>query len=193
LMWIFYSSLFITSRTEAALLFQGEKMNILSIDPGYNGYLCLLAGSGADFFPMPIIEIGKIKEINFASIQATLQSFKMLDGGHVFLERAMPMAMGAKHAFNYGRGFAALEIAIKLSGLPVTYVEPRTWQKIMFAGVDQKLKPKEQALVAVERLATGFNIPKNSKGRFHDGAVDALLIGLYGQRILTPPIVSSKI
>lgn len=124
-------------------------------------------------------------DIDYQNFKVTLLNTLQPCKTHIYLERAMPMAMGAKHAFNYGRGFAAIEIAIQELKIPVTYIEPRKWQKEMFQGIDSRLKPKEQSLIAVERLFPQYldSIPKRPKGKYHDGAVDALLIAEYGRRV----------
>jgi hypothetical protein len=161
---------------------------IIGIDPGQAGYFVML-DSKPKFVPMPVK--GETKEIDYIGVKNIL--INVIANGpavrpiHVFLERAMPMAMGSKHAFNYGRGFAALEIAIQELQLPVTYVEPRKWTKELFQGIDANLKPKAQSLIAVQRLFPELiaAIPKTPKsGKLHEGAVDALLIAEYGRRKL---------
>ena len=165
----------------------GFFMIILGIDPGYSGgfvfYEILGAKTSVIFEPMPLIILGKEKEIDFLKVREIL-AFGAAD--HIFLERAMPFAMGSKHAFNYGRGFAALEIAIKLSKIPVTYVEPKKWCSVMHAGISDDLKPKIKSEIALSRLAPSLlkNIPMTKKGKPHDGAMDSLLIAIYGARAL---------
>lgn len=158
---------------------------ILGIDPGKAGAFALLFGELAIFAPMPTNEQG---EISYDIVKRFLGSVAGMAGGlipHVTLERAIPMAMGSKHAFNYGRGFAALEIAITENKLPVTYVEPNKWTKEICEGIDTNLKPKARSLIAVKRLFPQFieSMPKGVKsGKLHDGVVDALLIAEYGRR-----------
>lgn len=155
-------------------------MQILAIDPGQNGAFVLFDGEKFDFRLMPILVN---KDIDFEGVQKILMS-PGVDKAHVFLERAMPMAQGARHAFNYGRGFAALEIAIKLANLPVTYVEPAKWSKIMHEGISADLKPKAKSIIAVQRLFPQFieKIPKTKTLKYHEGVIDALLIAGYGLR-----------
>jgi hypothetical protein len=156
-----------------------QKMNkILGIDPGLKGAFFLSEPyNHFGHWEMPIHN----KEPYFDGIRSILEKTRP---DHIFIERAIPMAMGAKHAFNYGRGFAALEIAIALSKIPVTYVEPAKWQKALFDGIDSRLKPKERALIAIERLLpeVASIIPKGRTGRMHEGIVDAALIAHYGWR-----------
>lgn len=156
-------------------------MLICAVDPGLNGAFVFLF----DIYHMEKCEMPiDNKEPNFEMIFDLLSGVSKNMGGldHIFLERAMPMAMGARHAFNYGRGFAAIEIAIKLAKFPVTYVEPAKWMKVMHEGTDSRLKPKERSKIALERLAPKLYelVPKGKTGKPHDGILDAALLGLYG-------------
>lgn len=163
---------------------------ILGIDPGLSGAFALITGGGAGVFfeCMPVRMEGKDKEIDFDRVQAVLSQMWALSEGqmHVILERAMPMAMGSKHAFNYGRGFAALELAIRVGKFPVTYVEPSKWSKALLAGVDLELRPKSRSAVAFKRLFPHLvdTIPMSKTGKIHEGFVDALLIAEFGRRML---------
>lgn len=151
----------------------------MGIDPGLSGYLVQLRSDNNSFeaWPMPLDN----KEVSFYSVHSIL---KHAGPSHIYLERAMPMAMGSKHAFNYGRGFAAIEIAIKLTNIPVTYVEPAKWMKALFDGIDARLKPKERAKIAFERLLPSYVdlAPKSRTGKLHEGFVDAALIAYYGRK-----------
>jgi len=154
-------------------------MTILGIDPGKGGAFCLLAGDHASFMVMPMA----IDDVDFEAVRGILtRDFLPYRIDHIYLERALPMAMGSKHAFNYGRGFAALEIAIKLSEIPVTYIEPSKWMKLVLEGIDANLKTKSRCAIAVERLFPKHQIIRNRNGKMHDGMVDALLIAEYGRR-----------
>lgn len=156
-------------------------MKVIGIDPGLTGAIVVLSGDEMETFSMPLQEN---KDVDFEKVRLILAD---IGSGHVFLERAMPLAMGAKHAFNYGRGFMALELAVKLSGLAVTYVEPAKWVKLMHEGISKDLKPKAKSLIAVQRLFPNLvaKIPKTPKsGKMHEGVVDALLIAGFGARSL---------
>jgi hypothetical protein len=158
---------------------------VLGIDPGLQGHFVLFNGKKFASWKMPVKTNGKTKEIIFDHVAELIQKI-FLDFGefHVYLERAVSFGMGSTGAFNYGRGFAMLEIALKLSELPVTYVEPGKWTKEMHEGISKDLKPKAKSLVAVERLYPSLvaQIPRNKNGRLDEGCVDALLIAGYGYR-----------
>jgi hypothetical protein len=160
-----------------------KKVAILGIDPGLKGAFVLFDGHAIKHWPMPVLTNGKDKEIDFNGIYNLLWSIYGDEWNlHIYLERAVAFAMGAKGAFNYGRGYAALEIAISLLQIPVTYVEPGKWTKVIHAGISADLKPKAKSLIAVKRLYPHLvdRLPRTKKGALLDGQVDAFLIAAYG-------------
>lgn len=158
----------------------------LGVDPGFSGAFVLTDGVGfVKTWPMPLVVIpGGDRTIDFDGVHELLTDIFEEHRPHVFLERAVPMAMGSKGAFNYGRGFAAIEIAIQLIGMSVTYVEPAKWAKYMHEGLSTDLRPKAKSLMAVRRLYPRLIkvLPTNTKGNLLDGPIDALLIAGYGIR-----------
>jgi hypothetical protein len=161
----------------------------LGIDPGLKGAFVLIGGKKFETYPMPTVSYGKDTIVDFSGVNKLLWNLKnKYPVIEVHLERAVSFGMGITGAFNYGRGFAALEIAIKLNKLPVTYVEPGKWAKEMHQGITKDLKPKAKSLIAVERLFPHLvaKLPRNGKGKLLDGPVDALLIAAYAERKSTP-------
>lgn len=157
----------------------------LGIDPGFSGAFVLTDGDRfIKTWPMPLVVNGADRMIDFDGVHELLWNLLEEYRFHIFLERAVPMAMGSKGAFNYGRGFAAIEIAIELHKIPVTYVEPAKWAKYMHEGLSTDLRPKAKSLMAVKRLYPKLVsvLPTNAKGTLHDGPIDALLIAGYGIR-----------
>ncbi len=156
--------------------------SVIAIDPGQSGAIVWYDGKDFKFWVMPLKD-KKIKDIDFYAVRKILKQFSDV---HVFLERAAPHAMGSKHAFNYGRGFAALEIAVMSCRNPVTYVESTKWTKVIHAGISSDLKPKVKSIKAIERLLPKIakRIPKGKTGKMHEGVVDAILIAEYGRRTL---------
>lgn len=157
---------------------------VIGIDPGVSGAIVIT--NGKDYFrhfPMPTETDGKDTRVSFAGLLSIAQQLREVDAP-VFVERALPMAQGMKQAFNYGRGFEALIIALVTSGLPYTLVEPQKWAKEMHEGISTDLKAKAKSLVAVKRLYPQLlcKLPIKSKGGIHDGPIDALLIAGYGLR-----------
>lgn len=154
---------------------------IIAIDPGQAGAIVLINGDRLRVDLLPY----ENKSVNFEELIRLLLSYPKKVP--VFLERAMPMAMGAKHAFNYGADFRSLEIALKILNFSVTHVEPSKWTKEMHQGINADLKPKAKSKLAVERLYPKLipMIPVSPRAKkLHDGVIDAILIAGYGQRLL---------
>jgi hypothetical protein len=158
--------------------------HICAIDPGIGG--AILVTDGVKFLEahaMPLLDVA----VSFDGIHQLLGDLEFrFKIDHIFLERAIPMAMGAKGAFSYGRGFEAIVIAISLRKAPMTMVEPSRWTREMHEGISHDLKPKAKSLQAARRLFPGLLplLPTKPKGGFHDGMVDALLLAGYGLRKL---------
>lgn len=160
-------------------------MKVLGIDPGVSGAFVLIEdGNIVECHSMPTVVEQKNKSVSFVGVQTLLLSIGL--GVNVFLERAAPMAMGSKAAFNYGRGFEAIVLAVGLLKMPLTLIEPSKWTKEMHEGISQDLKPKARSKIAAERLfpIQIEKLPKLPKGGVHEGMIDALLIAGYGVRRL---------
>lgn len=166
----------------------GQK--VLGIDPGISGAFVITDGERyLRSYPMPISIMGKEKRILYNAVFDLLGEVIRREGQtclHVFLERAMPIAMGSKAAFNYGRGFETVVIAIEQHRQALTLIEPAKWTKEMHEGISADLKPKAKSLIAVQRLFPQLvgSLPQKMKGGLHDGPIDALLIAAYGLRKL---------
>lgn len=159
---------------------------VIGIDPGITGAVVALGSDGNfQYWKMPVKPAGKLVEIDFVYLRGMLRDIDgRYDGLHVYLERAVPFAMGTKSAFNYGRGFAAIEHSLQDLDIPYTLVEPGKWTKVMHAGIAKDWKAKAKSIVAVQRLfpKEARQIPKNKNGKMHEGVMDALLLAGYGQR-----------
>jgi hypothetical protein len=163
-------------------------LSVLGIDPGIYGAFVLTDGEAfVRTWEMPVISNGKEKRISFEGVSKILKEAsdqvrpKSLP---VFLERAVPFAMGAKSAFNYGRGFEVIELAIKIQELSLTLIEPTKWTKEMHQGIKDDLKPKAKSRIAVERLFPKIlkQVSGKSSQKYFEGIVDAILISGYGLR-----------
>lgn len=169
-------------------------MRVLGIDPGLQGAMVLTDGAHFEYAFMPLKVEGKNKSVDFQAIHRYFLAWKLMDRelcpSHVFLERAVAFGMGLTGAFNYGRGFGFIEIAIDLAGFPITQASPREWTKVMHEGISADLNAKVRSQIAVERLFPQLKgripiaITGRSKGKMHEGVVDALLIAGYGLRKL---------
>jgi len=168
---------------------------VLGVDPGNEGAFVLTDGEKfLETFPMPILTEGKTKRIFFQGVYNLLLE---IGPAQIFLERAVPMAMGSKGAFSYGRGFEAIIIAIELAAVPYTLVEPQKWAREMCAGIRTDLRPKARSLIAARRLYPQLvgKLPVTPRSKkIHDGCIDALLVAGYGLRQLGrgPELVEEK-
>lgn len=158
---------------------------IVGIDPGKEGAIVALSLEGKikQHWLLPKDEAGVIDYLQLKKIFEEIAC--KISGGRIYLERAMPMAMGAKHAFTYGREFSMIEIAILETKLPVVYVEPSKWPKVVCEGIDKDLKPKVRSIMAAKRLFPSEvgKIPVSPRSKvMHEGVVDALLIAEFGRR-----------
>lgn len=164
-------------------------MFFLGIDPGQQGGFVCLSDKGSPRLTEEMPLISKTdKNIDFERVQKILSLIP--DNTQIYLERALALAMGSTHAFNYGRGFAALEIAIKLRGLPVTYVHPSKWTRVIHEGTNAKFQPKDRSVVAFQRLfpKNWDLIPKSPRSKKpHMGILEAWLLAEFGRRTFRDP------
>ena len=166
-------------------------MNIIGIDPGKTGAMAIYSRSWA-VHDCPTVEIksGKTKKevadptLMAALMREVVQSFDHLEGQgdiHVFIEKvhAMPK-QGVSSSFNFGMGYGAWHGIIAAMQLPVTFVTPQAWMKVMLQGMAKgdKQAGRLRALQLFPYLAEELKLKK------HDGRGDALCIGEYGRRTL---------
>lgn len=159
---------------------------IIGIDPGKNGAFVLLSADRKVLKSMAM-PLTSDESVSWVGVKQFLTDCLLLSPGcRVYLERAVSFGMGTKGAFNYGRSFATVELALIELCISYTFVEPRKWTKEIFQGIDQKLKPKVQADIAIRRIFPNEieHIPTIGKKepKLHEGFVDAMLIAEYGRR-----------
>lgn len=158
---------------------------VIGIDPGLTGAFVLTDGEGYfAHWAMPFSGEGRERRIEFGEAVRILYSATRLGAKRIFIERPVSFGMSTNSAYSYGRGFEAILIAIEISKLPYTLIEPAKWTKAMHEGISADLKPKAKSLIAVKRLFPKLvgELPTKPKGGLHDGPVDALLIAGYGLR-----------
>jgi hypothetical protein len=148
---------------------------VVSIDPGLTGAIVVKRKNEYQIHIMPTAE----GRVCFNSVYKILKGF---ENAHVYIERAIPFAMGAKSAFFYGQDFRTLEIAAIVSKKPYTLIEPQKWTKVIHQGTNAQLKPKARSLIALKRLYPDWPelVPLSPKAKKpHEGVIDALLILKY--------------
>jgi len=156
----------------------------VGIDVGLAGGVAALDDGGTirSTHQMPLIG-GERKAVGYAELASLLDK---IGSCAVFIEKAVPMAMGSKAAFWYGYDFNTVIMAVNKLGLRHYLIEPQKWAKVMHQGISNDLKPKSKSIIAIDRLFPAPIrdkwIPKGPKsGKYHDGIVDALLIAEYGR------------
>lgn len=157
----------------------------IGIDPGKSGAIVELTHDGKihKHHKFSFDAEGLLDPIATGFILADISG--RIGGGGVWLERALPMAMGAKHAFNYGRDFQTLVLCLLYSKLPYVLVEPSRWTKEICQGVDKNLKTKARSEVAFRRLMPTEveKVPVTPKSKqMDDGVLEAALIAEFGRR-----------
>lgn len=157
-------------------------MRIAGIDPGLSGGITsfvLNGNHGRKFVAcdkMPTLPAGDSKKVlNEPEIKLLLEK-----ADHVYIEKVHSMPkQGVASSFTFGTGFGIIRgICVGLD-IPYTLVEPKTWQKEMFTGVNRKNTKKASVIIA-HRL-----FPEHIEyiGQ-HDGKSDSLLIAEFARRRL---------
>lgn len=160
---------------------------VIGIDPGLTGGIAvLLDGNPVYTVVMPVIG-------NVLDLPRLIQHLRFPPGDMklfapplpaVYLERAQPMPkQGSVSTFKFGRTMGQIEGVVTALGLPLVLVPPQRWQKVMHAGIERTLGPKERSAMAVARLYPHLDLRASPRCRkAHEGLVDALLLGAWGAR-----------
>jgi crossover junction endodeoxyribonuclease RuvC len=153
---------------------------IIGIDPGKSGGLAALNPDGGIrwMIPMPVIG-GTIDS-------SRLREWLSLNGTVCYIEsgQAMPK-QGVSSMFKFGHTCGLIEGFVAGCGHPYTMVRPHQWQRVMHAGLDKSMHPKQRSLIVAQRLYPGADFRATVRCRkAHDGIVDALLIARFGWQLL---------
>lgn len=174
-----------------------EKL-FIGVDPGLNGGIVVLDENGTIIEVSEIPKIGK--EAHLPALNEIFLKYKDKNA-HVILEQVHALfGVAAGTTFTFGMIYGILHGMIVANGFKYTLVQPKTWQKEMFAGILEIRKPSktnkngkvvtgrvdtklmaQQAQVRLFPNAKGFT---TDRGKFLDGVTDAVLIAEYGRRKL---------
>ena len=153
-------------------------MRVLGCDPGKAGAVALVNGLDLlSVFDMPVTQLKKGTTLCAQSLNALLVEM-LHDHGPVdfaVVERvhATPQ-MGVSSAFDFGRSFGVLEMALIARGIRIEYVTPQAWKKALGLGAD---KSSSLALARAKWPSSDcFMLQK------HEGRAEASLIAEYGRR-----------
>ena len=110
-------------------------MIIVGIDPGNNGGIALLHGDRliyADHLPIVGKTLsGHLLNNWFADIEPDTPAMVVVEQVH-----AMPK-QGVSSTFNFGKAVGIIEGVIAARGLPITWVTPQRWKKLMGVTADK--------------------------------------------------------
>lgn len=158
----------------------------IGIDPGKNGFICIITDDYISYAPIPLIN----KEVDLHALE---QEFLLWDGEndvHCVIEDVHAIfGSAAKATFNFGWIVGVLEAMLVSHGIPYTKVKPKEWQKEMFNGIPIQKKPngrndtKAMSFLAAKRLFPNEDLTATERStKLHDGKSDALLMAEYCKR-----------
>ena len=165
-------------------------MNIIGIDPGLDGAICVMFANGSiELFDIPILTIArgkkKKREYNFAEIARMIDSIITIAkrepmAFHVGLEKIHSMpGQGVASMFSMGVGYGMWLGIISAFQIPYTLITPQAWKKAMMAGMGkEKDASRLRAIQMFPQLADQLKLKK------HHGRADALLIAEYLKRTI---------
>ena len=93
---------------------------------------------------------------------------------------------GVSTAFNAGRGYGALEMALVCAKIPYEVVRPRIWQKVVLCGIEGA-DTKVKSVLKCQRRLPDLDLTPGKKRKPHDGLADAACMALYGHIISPEP------
>ncbi len=147
-------------------------MNYCGIDVGFSGAIAVLDEDGKILITidMPIIEVGKKRELNEPKIRWLLEGFRPLCVG---IEKAQTMpSQGISSSGRYMASYGFLRGICVGLGLEYCLVHPKTWKKKMMPDMP---KEKEASIMRVGQLYPDLVLARKKD----HGIADAILIARY--------------
>ena len=147
-------------------------MNYCGIDVGFSGAIAVLDKDGKIVIDidMPIIQVGKKRELNEPNIHFILQGFQPLIVG---IEKAQVMpGQGISSSGRYMASYGFLRGVCVGLGLEYHLIHPRTWKKVMMPDMP---KEKEASIMRVGQLYPDVVLARKKD----HGIADAILIARY--------------
>lgn len=164
----------------------------IGVDPGQNGGIVVLKnGKPVKKLPTPVIG----SEFDYAYIRKFFLHYKKRNAVVYFEElQGRGGGWGASQNFKMARCYEMIKSHVSALGLRNYEIKPKVWQDYVFkgtkiiwkkkAGAKKKSKDtKAMALAVCNKLFPSFDTRKNKRCSVpHDGIVDAILIGYYGDQ-----------
>jgi len=151
-------------------------MNYCGIDVGFSGAIAILGWDGdvLQTNEMPIIQVGKKRELNEPNIKFILEGFKPLVVG---IEKAQVMpGQGISSSGRYMGSYGFLRGVCVGLGLEYQLIHPRTWKKAMMPDMP---KEKEASIMRVGQLYPDVVLERKKD----HGIADAILIARHLMKI----------
>ena len=129
--------------------------------------------------PMPIIE----GEKRAYDIQFIIQAFELWKPDKAILEKAQPYpGQGSVSNYSTGLGYGIMQGILSALKIPFEVVHPKTWQKLIFAGLPHDDTKAASALFCQRKWPTvDWRATERCK-KIHDGLTDAACLAEFGFR-----------
>jgi crossover junction endodeoxyribonuclease RuvC len=154
-------------------------MNIIAIDPGLGGAICVLKeGKIIEHCPCPTVELSKKREYDALGMTKILKEAG--PKAIVFIEKvwARP-GQGVTSMFNFGRGYGMWVGIATALGYPIHIVRPQEWKNLMLKGTD---KSKGAAILKAKEIYPSINLRRTFRSKKDDdGLAESFLIVKYGE------------
>lgn len=150
-------------------------MNVVGIVSGFKGAIAVLDSNGQilELLDMPIFKTNKV-EVNESKIANVLKKYTV---DHVFIEKAIPNPdQDITNTFWNGMIFGILQGICFGMRLRYTIIVSPVWRKFMLNGTRRN---NGSSIVRVKQLYSNIELNRKDIGK-----ADAILIGLYGMKIL---------
>jgi crossover junction endodeoxyribonuclease RuvC len=154
---------------------------IIAVDPGLKGGIACIRGAEIVFLEkMPVIRgAGRKTEIDAAEIIKLFEKMKEYEPV-VYLEKVgaykiRGRSQGVVSMFNYGKGFGILIGVTAALKIPVSFVTPQRWKKVLDVTAD-----KGSSILRAKQLFPDVDLKPGRCVKDHDGLAEALLIAVYG-------------
>ncbi|MBA2480444.1 MAG: Holliday junction endonuclease [Planctomycetes bacterium] len=151
---------------------------IIGCDPGLDGGLAAIASDGLETLVMPVIPVGKKRQIDedvltsWLRRQAVARALVLIEDVH-----ARP-GQGVVSMFTFGTGWGLVRGICRGLGLSYELVRPQEWQRALLIG-----QPVGSEYAVASRLWPGAEWRHSDRSeKPHSGLVDAALIAEYGRR-----------
>lgn len=157
------------------------KNAVIGVDPGLSGGIALrcMADDFTEVFPLPTVGTTK-RELDVGAlckILSTWQQVYTIRLVAVEQVHAMPK-QGVTSTFTFGKTFGMLIGTLLTLQLPVIFVLPTAWKRLVLAGTT---KDKSAAITYCTARFPGVSLIPQNKRTMHDGMADALCIALYAE------------